>query len=149
MRAIRELFPLDSLNDLIVHQIDFKISFLNGDTNEEIYMDQPEGYMLPGNEQKVCKLVKSLYRLKQALKQWNQKFDPIILSNGLVSKSYDNCLYTKVSENILIFICLYVDYMLIISNEMNGILETKRFLNFTFKMKFFGVVDTILGIKVK
>ena len=51
--------------------------------------------------------------------------------------------------NIVIYVCLYIDDMLIISNEMKAILETKRFLSSTFKMKDFGQVDTILGIKVK
>ena len=49
----------------------------------------------------------------------------------------------------LILVCLYVDDMLILSNTMNVIIETKRFLSFTFKMKYLGQVDTILGIKVK
>ena len=49
--------------------MDEKIAFLNGDLNEEIYMDQPEGFVCPGQEKKVCRLVKSLYGLKQAPKQ--------------------------------------------------------------------------------
>lgn len=61
---IRVLFALVSLNDLIVHQMDVKIAFLNGVVDEEIYMEQLEGYVLPRNEQKVCKLVISLYGLK-------------------------------------------------------------------------------------
>jgi len=147
--TIRILFALASLNNLIVHQMDVKTAFLNGDLDEEIYMEQPEGFMLPGNEQKVCKLVKSLYGLKQAPKQWHQKYDTAIISNGFVPNSCDKCLYTKVRGSVVIFLCLYVDDMLIISNEMNGILETKKFLTSTFKMKDLGLVDTILGIKVK
>ena len=58
--SIRILFALASIHDLYVHQMDVKTSFLNGDLNEEIYMEQPEGFVLPGNEHKVCKLVKSL-----------------------------------------------------------------------------------------
>ena len=67
--SIRILFALTSIHDLYVHQMDVKTAFLNGDLNEEIYMEQPEGFVLPGNEHKVCKLVKSLYGLKQAPKQ--------------------------------------------------------------------------------
>ena len=67
--SIRILFALDFIHDLYVHQMDVKTAFLNGDLNEEIYMEQPEGFVLPGNEHKVCKLVKSLYGLKQAPKQ--------------------------------------------------------------------------------
>ena len=62
--------------------MDVKTAFLNGDLDEEIYMEQPEGFVLPGNEKKVCKLVKSLYDLKQAPKQWYEKSDFVIMSNG-------------------------------------------------------------------
>ena len=71
--TIRILFALASLNNLIVHQMDVKTAFLNGDLDEEIYMEQPEGFMLPGNEQKVCKLVKSLYGLKSGTKTMASK----------------------------------------------------------------------------
>ena len=53
--------------------MDVKTAFLNGDLNEKVYMEQPEGFVLLGNENKVCKLVKSLYGLKQAPKQWHKK----------------------------------------------------------------------------
>ena len=66
--SIRVIFALASIYDLYVHQMDVKTAFLNGDLNEEVYMEQPEGFVLPGHEHKVCKLVKSLYGLKQALK---------------------------------------------------------------------------------
>lgn len=129
--------------------MDVKKKFLNGDLDEKIYMEQPEDYVLPGNEQKVYKLVKSLYELKQAPKQWHQKLDYVILSNGYTSNSCDKCLYTKVQKNIVIFLYLYVDDMLIIRNNMDGILDTKRFLTSTFKTKDLGLVDTILRIKVR
>ncbi|CAM8978548.1 unnamed protein product [Rhodiola kirilowii] len=66
--TIRLLFALDVINNLVVHQMDVKTSFLNGDWEEEIYMKQLEGFIMLGNENKVCKLVKSLYGLKQAPK---------------------------------------------------------------------------------
>ena len=65
--------------------MDIKTAFLNGDLDEEIYMLQPEGYIIPGKEHKVCKLNKSLYGLKQAPKQWNEKFDHALLKNGFLS----------------------------------------------------------------
>jgi Fe2+ transport system protein FeoA len=146
--SIRILFALASIYDLHVHQMDVKTAFLNGDLDEEVYMEQPEGFILPGNEHKVCKLVKSLYGLKQAPKKWHEKFDLAIISFGFKHNSVDKCLYCKVCENYVIFICLYVDDMLIMCNHMDGIKETKRFLSSIFKMKDLGKVDTILGIKV-
>ena len=58
-----------ALRNLEIHQMDVKTAFLNGDLDEEIYMEQPEGFVAPGQEKKVCKLVKSLYGLNQAPKQ--------------------------------------------------------------------------------
>ena len=62
--------------------MDVKIAFLNGDLDEEIYMEQPEGFIVPGQENKVCRLVKSLYGLKQAPMQWHEKFDSVMMTNG-------------------------------------------------------------------
>ena len=59
--------------------MDVKTAFLNGELEEEIYMDQPEGFVIPGLENKVCKLDKSLYGLKQAPKQWHEKFDNLVI----------------------------------------------------------------------
>jgi len=63
--TIRTLVALAAIHNLGVHQMDVKIAFLNGDLEEEIYMTQPEGCEVPGQENKVCKLRKSLYGLKQ------------------------------------------------------------------------------------
>ncbi|GJT91947.1 zinc finger, CCHC-type containing protein [Tanacetum coccineum] len=71
--TIRLLIAMASIHCLIIHQMDVKTTFLNGELEEEVYMNQPLGFILPGNENKVCKLVKSLYGLKQAPKQWHQK----------------------------------------------------------------------------
>ena len=67
--SIRVLIVLASIYKLVIHQMDVKTAFLNGDLDEEVYMDQSEAFVLPGNERKVCKLVKSLYDLKQVPKQ--------------------------------------------------------------------------------
>ena len=67
--SIRMLIAIAALHSLEIHQMDVKIAFLNGDLNEEIYMNQLEGFVCPGQEKKVCRLVKSLYGLKQTPKQ--------------------------------------------------------------------------------
>ena len=73
--SIRVLLALASIYKLVIHQMDVKTAFLNGELEEEVYMKQPEGFVIKGQENKVCKLIKSLYGLKQAPKQWHQKFD--------------------------------------------------------------------------
>ena len=63
--------------------MDVKTIFLYGELEEEIYVEQPDGYKIPGQENKVCRLIKSLYELKQAPKQWHEKFDTTFTSVGL------------------------------------------------------------------
>ena len=94
--------------------MDVKTIFLNGDLNEEIYMEQPEGVVVPGQEKKVCQLVKSFYGLKQASKQWHKKFDHVMLTNGFIINECDKCVYVKNTNKGYVIICLYVDDMLII-----------------------------------
>ncbi|KZV33478.1 hypothetical protein F511_38517 [Dorcoceras hygrometricum] len=67
--SIRVILTIAALRNHSIHQMDVKTAFLNGDLEEEIYMEQPEGFSAPGQENKVCKLVKSLYGLKQEPKQ--------------------------------------------------------------------------------
>ena len=147
--SIRTLIAISALKGLYIHQMDVKTAFLNGYLNEEIYMEQPEGFVITGQENKVCRLVKSLYGLKQAPKQWHQRFDKTVKSFGFQHNAADRCIYSKYTKESTVVICLYVDDMLIIGTNLVGILETKNYLSSHFKMKDLGEVDTILGIKVK
>ena len=139
--SIRLLFTLASIYNLCIHQMDVKTAFLNGDLNEEVYMEQPEGFVLPGNEHKVCKLTKSLYGLKQAPKQWHEKFDLVILEYDFKHNGADKCIYSKFTEIFGVIICLYVDDMLIIGTNMDGVNDTKAYLSSAFQMKDLGEVD--------
>ena len=67
------LTAIAAIHNLKIHQMDVKTAFLNGDLDEEIYMEQPEGFAVPGQEKKVYRLVKSIYGLKQAPMQWHKK----------------------------------------------------------------------------
>ncbi|CAM8900151.1 unnamed protein product [Rhodiola kirilowii] len=81
--TIRLLIALASIHKLLVHQMDVKTAFLYGDLEEEIYMKQPEGFVMPAQEPRVCKLVKPLYGLKQTPMQWHQKINEVVLSEDL------------------------------------------------------------------
>ena len=122
------LLALASIYKLIVYQIDVKTAFLNSDLDEEVYMEKPESFVLPRNEKKVCKL-KSLYVLKQAPKQWHEKFDLAILSNGFVHNSSDKCTYSKFKKKYGVIVCLHVDNMIIYGTNMKGVCETKKYLS--------------------
>jgi hypothetical protein len=75
--------------------MDVKTTFLNGELEKEIYVDQPDGFIPNGQEGKVCKLLKSLYGLKQAPKQWYEKFDKTLTSAGFIVNEADSCVYYR------------------------------------------------------
>ncbi|GJT28692.1 retrovirus-related pol polyprotein from transposon TNT 1-94 [Tanacetum coccineum] len=147
--SIRTLIAIAAIHNLIIHQMDVKTAFLNGELDEEIYMQQPEGFVVKGQEHKVCKLVKSLYGLKQAPKQWHEKFDNTLLSNGFQINECDKCVYVKQYKNAFVIICLYVDDMLIMGTNMDVINQTKKMLHSSFDMKDMGEADVILGIRIQ
>ncbi|GJW95411.1 zinc finger, CCHC-type containing protein, partial [Tanacetum coccineum] len=148
--TIRLLLALAAIHNLVIHQMDVKTAFLNGDLEEEVYMKQLEGFVMPGNEHKVCKLVKSLYGLKQVPKQWHQKFDEVVLLSGFLLNQADKCVYNKFDNSGKgVIICLYVDDMLIFGTDQNQVDKTKKFLSSKFSMKDMGEADVILGIKIK
>jgi hypothetical protein len=92
---IRVLLALAAAYKLHVHQMDVKIAFLNGELEEEIYMQQLEGFVVKGQESKVCHLIKSLYGLKQAPKQWHEKFDNTLTAVGFCVNETDKCVYYR------------------------------------------------------
>jgi hypothetical protein len=127
--------------------MDVKTTFLNGELDEEIYMDQPDGFMVKGEERKVCKLLKSLYGLKQAPKQWHEKFDKTLTSVGFVINEADKCVYYRHGGGKGVMLCLYVDDILIFGTNMKVIHEVKSFLSKSFDMKDLGEAD-VLNIKL-
>ena len=146
--SIRMLIAIVAIHNLEIHQMDVKIAFLNGDLDEEIYMEQPEGFIVPGQEKKVCRLVKSLYGLKQAPMQRHEKFDSVMMTNGFKINECDKCVCVKNTERGFVIICLYVDDILIMGSNNEIIKTTKEMFNNKFDMKDLGVADVILGIKI-
>jgi hypothetical protein len=126
--------------------MDVKTTFLNGELEEEIYMDQPEGFVVKSQQGMVCKLVKSLYGLKQAPKQWHDKFDRSLTSVGFVTNEADKCVYYRYGGGEGVILCLYVDDILVFGMSLVLIKEVQDFLSRKFAMKDLGEVDVILNI---
>ncbi|GKD03516.1 ribonuclease H-like domain-containing protein [Tanacetum coccineum] len=97
--TVRCLLNLIVLNGWPIFQFDVNNAFLYGDLVETIYMKLPEGYF-PAGENKVCRLKKSLYGLKQALRQWNAKLTSALIENGFSQSKYDYFLYTKSDKDL-------------------------------------------------
>ena len=103
---------------------------------------------MPGQENTVCKLIKSLYGLKKTPKQWHAKFDKVIISYGFKIHESDKCVYSEFANGKGVIICLYVDDMLILGTDLESINNTKSFLSSKFDMKDMGVADVILRMRI-
>ena len=134
--------------NLELHQMDVKTTFFNGDIDETIYMVQPENFMLGDAKQMVFKLKKSIYRLKKASRQWYYKFHQVVISFGFEMNLVDDCIYHKFSGSKYIFLVLYVDDILLATNDIGLLHETKRFLSKQFEMKDLGDASFVLGIQI-
>ena len=118
--------------------MNFKTAFLNGYLEESIYMVQPEGFVAKGQEQKICKLLRSIYGLKQASRSWNLRFDKTIKSYGFDQNVNEPCVYKYIKDNKVVFLVLYVDNILLIGNDVEILSNIKKWLAEQFQMKDLG-----------
>lgn len=145
--SIRLLLSIATNLDLQIDQMDVVTAFLHGDIEEEIYMVQPEAFN-DGTE-RVCRLKKSLYGLKQASKAWYTKLNDAIVEFGLRRSNWDPCVYFKRDSNgKLIIVAVYVDDLLIFSNDNAMRRQLKQQLSTKFRMKDLGEVSSVLGLNV-
>ena len=147
--SIRLLLSVAAAFDFEIEQMDVKTAFLHGDLEEEIYMKQPEGFMVKGKKELVCRLKKSLYGLKQSPRMWYQKFDTYIRGLGFTRSKEDHCVYFKLIGDRVIYLVLYVDDMLLIGNDKEIIQDLKTQLFSKFDMKDLGAANYILGMEIK
>ena len=149
MSSIRTVLGIAASMNLEVEQLDVKTTFLHGDLEEEIYMEQPEGFIDKGNDQLVFKLKKSLYGLKQAPRQWYRKFDSFMTDYGYSRTTSDHCVVVKkYPDGNFIILLLYVDDMLIVGQDTSKISKLKSELSKSFSMKDLGPAKQILGIRI-
>ncbi|KAL8121654.1 hypothetical protein AgCh_018403 [Apium graveolens] len=134
--------------DLELHQMDVKTIFLNGNIGETIYMVQPENFVIGDPKTVVCKLKKSIYGLRQTFREWYHKFHHVIISYGFEVNLVEHCVYHKFSGSKFIFLLLYVDDILLATNDIGLLHDTKKFLTNQFEMKDLGNASFILGIQI-
>ncbi|GJY59362.1 retrotransposon protein, putative, ty1-copia subclass [Tanacetum coccineum] len=148
IRAVRILIAIAAFYDYEIWQMDVKTAFLNGYLSKEVYMEQPKGFVNPKFPNRVCKLKRSIYGLKQASRQWKKLFDDEIKKVGFTQNHDEPCVYMKASGSYVTFLILYVDDILIMGNNIPMLQGVKSYLGRCFAMKDLGEATYILVIKI-
>ncbi|GJT44816.1 putative RNA-directed DNA polymerase [Tanacetum coccineum] len=146
MGTVKCLISLTIQNGWCLFQLDVNNAFLYDNLNEDVYMLPQPGYFNK-NETRVCKLKRSLYGLKQALRQWNNRFSEELVKNDFKQSGHDHSLYTKESGGSFVALLVYVDDIVLTRNDINEINKVKTFLKSKFKIKDLGEFEYFLGIE--
>jgi hypothetical protein len=129
-----------------LHQMDVKITFLNG-VIEEVYIEQPQGFEVEDKKTHVSILKKYLYGLKQAPRDWYGVIDIFLTSLGFTKSKADSNLYFKVMNDDHVILLLYLDD-LFLTREEKLIIDCKKNLTAEFEMKDLGLMHYFLGLEV-
>ena len=147
--SIRVLVSLAAHFGWETHHMDVTSAYLNGDLEETVYMRQPPGFEATGDQAAlVCKLDKALYGLKQAGRTWNQKINKTLQASGFTALDADLCVYKCEKGFAFIIISLYVDDLLLFSNDLSALTSFKAALATQFAMKDLGEAKFVLGIEI-
>lgn len=116
--TLRCMFAIAAKQDYDIDHLDVVTAFLNGDLEEEVYMEQPEGFIKKGCEKQVCKLKKAIYGLKQGPYTWNKKLDQTLQELKFKRSEVDRSLYIrKENDGSIMYITTYVDDLLLFLNN--------------------------------
>jgi hypothetical protein len=145
--SIRTIIALAAKMKWKLHQMDVKTAFLNGVIEEEVYIEQPQGFEVEDRKSHVCRLKKALYGLKQTPKARYGRIDSFLASLGFTKSKADSNLYFKIMNNEPVILLLYVDD-LFLTGEEKFIIECKKRLASEFEIKDLGLMHYFLGLEV-
>ena len=150
LETIRLIISLAAQNKWKIYQMDVKSAFLNGYLEEEVYVQQPLGYVVKGHEDKVLKLKKALYGLKQAPRAWYSRIDRYFQDHGFIKCPHEYALYVKEDQaGGFMLVCLYVDDLIFTGNNVKMFEEFKKVMAQEFEMTDIGLMSYYLEIEVK
>jgi hypothetical protein len=145
--SIRAIISLAASMGWNLHQMDVKETFLNGVIEEEVYIEQPQGFEVHSRDTHICILKKSLYGIKKDPRAWYARMDSYLMRLGFSNSHADPNLYYKVVGNAPVILLLYVDDIFI-TGEESLIIQCKKELSSKFDMKYLGLMHYYLGIEV-
>ena len=142
LESVRTLIAMSVQQGLQLHQVDVTTAFLNGELEEEVYMRQPEGFVIPGKEHLVCKLTKSIYGLKQSPRYWNAALHNHLKKLGFIQTTTDPCVYRS-SGGEPVYLGVYVDDIIIAARSDKKLAEVKKELALCFDIKDLGKLPSL------
>ncbi|KAA8915354.1 hypothetical protein TRICI_002503 [Trichomonascus ciferrii] len=147
--SVRFLLALAAQFECDIHQMDVDTAFLNGELDEEIYMELPKGFGFDKESEKVCRLKKSLYGLKQAPLYWYTVVKKALMDMGFEVNNAENGIYSKRTGGKFVAAGFFVDDLLCIANNAKLLQDTKTLLKKRFKIKDLGSISKFLGVRIK
>jgi hypothetical protein len=147
LTTIRTIIALASIHHWHIQQLDVNNAFLHGDLQEDVYMVIPPGVQ-PSKPNQVCKLIKSLYGLKQASRKWYEKLTSLLLTHGYKQSTSDHSLFIKHTPPHFTILLVYVDDVIVAGNFLDDIDYIKSILHSAFKIKDLGQLKYFLGFEV-
>lgn len=147
--TIRLVLALAAQNSWPIFQLDVKSAFLQGELQESVYVDQPQGYVQQGKENKVYKLRKALYGLKQAPRAWYSRIAAYFSRSGFHQCPYEHTLFVKSGcTGELLIVCLYVDDLIFTGSSSTMFDDFKQSMMNEFEMSDLGLMHYFLGYEV-
>jgi len=149
MDTVRMIIALAAHQNWQIFQLDVKSTFLHGELNEDVYVEQPRGYEKKGSEHLVYKLHKALYGLKQAPRAWFSRIEGHFIVEGFQRCDSEQTQFTKKNQDgKIIIVSIYVDDLIFTSNDVVMISEFKNSMLREFDMSDLGKMRFFLGIEV-
>ncbi|KAJ9551322.1 LOW QUALITY PROTEIN: hypothetical protein OSB04_015367 [Centaurea solstitialis] len=147
LETIRVLLALAAKEGWLVHHLDVKSAFLNGDLQEEVYVTQPDGFVIAGKEHMVYKLKKALYGLRQAPRAWNIKLDKTLKELGFQKCPQEQAVYKSQNQKSLLIVGVYVDDLIV--QVKREFVHSKKQMREVFDMSDLGKLSYYLGLEVQ
>lgn len=147
LTTVRVILALAAAQNWPLHQLDVDNAFLHGTLDEDVYMSIPAG-VHSGKPNQVCKLLKSLYGLKQASRKWYEKLSSHLQGLGFTQTASDHSLFVKFQNTNFTGLLVYVDDVILFGNTMAEFQSVKDSLHQAFGIKDLGVLKYFLGLEV-
>ncbi|KAJ0844517.1 putative RNA-directed DNA polymerase [Helianthus annuus] len=146
--TVRTVLALAVINRWNLHQLDVNNAFLHGHLNEQVYMEQPKGFIDPRFPSYVCKLNKAIYGLKQAPRAWFHRLSVFLTNYGFVCSRADPSLFVLHRDSCIMYLLVYVDDLILTGNQSHSLKSFISCLNNKFAIKDLGELNYFLGLEV-